>query len=599
MSRIIFFPEPFPDEDFRSIVYRYHIRSINTDIVHTQFELFGVRSQNLTIFPRGLQLMLDNLPLGHEYRAEDFLYKHTWYGLYKSFLTDERVSKMLHNFKLYGSNVRGAEGQPRITGLQSVLSAEVKYCPVCVLYDLQTFGEAYVHRQHQVTFLDICPTHSVRLYTECPNCMKKYGNAKVGVLLSGVQCKCGCYLPVEYIEMNSMHQIQLKLLNDLVYSRDNYYKLNINSIIIKFMEQLFTKGFISPKGMISKREMLAYFISEYSQTGILKFVEENMEASYFRNVLFHRDYMIRHIPFYLLLAQLLCKSFRILTETHIQYALEIPFGNGPWACKNNKCPLYDVPIINRCLRNVNDESGVYSIKYDCDRCNYTSLICEERITYYKQKNSKYVKFDALNKIHTAHLEIAVASGMSFERRRQIYRVKMDELINEHSFETRSEVRKQAKFLYNWLMLYDKEWLELRIPKKKRTGTKKTNNFKAMDQDLQQKIRIAAESIPSDYHLLIRRETILRKLSPKDRNRFMYYYRELPLTTDEIDKFVETKKQFLIRSIPRHYSKIQVSNIKGITLSEFKEKASSSYYRNGDKEVDEHIRNFLSEKGMLI
>ncbi|WP_442602769.1 TnsD family Tn7-like transposition protein [Paenibacillus sp. KN14-4R] len=600
MSRILSFPEPFPDEDFRSILYRYHLRSGDPEFVHTQYELFGVRSYKQKIFPRGLQIMLDRLPLGHTFTAEDLLYKHTWYGLYKALFTDERNKKMF-NVILHGSNIKNAEGQPQIAGKQSVLTSEVKYCLGCVLNDLQTYGEVIVHRQHQVAFLEVCPIHSLRLYSECPKCSNKYANTQNGVLLRDSRCKCGNNLPNEYIEINSVHQQQIDLLQDLLYIRENYNYLNIDSIIIKFIDQLYTQGFITPKGTILKKELLAYFISEYSQAEIYKLNEVNTEGNYFRNVLFHREHMVNNIPFYLLLARLLCKSFRSLVETPIQYAIEIPFGNGPWACKNLKCQLYNVPRINRCVRNVNDSSGVYSIKYDCDSCNHTSIIRGEKITCSKRRISKDINntHDALNEINTARQEIAVASEVSFESKLQKKRLIMGNLLNNHYFKTRSEVRKQAQYLYEWLMLYDKEWLELRIPQKIERKSRKLD-FRSIDQDLQQKIRTAGESISLEYYLPIRRGTILRRLSPKDRNRFNQYYRyKLPAAVQEIDKFVETKKQFLIRSIPRHYSKLLVDNIKGITVSHFKEKASVSYYLNGDEEVDEHIRNFLSEKGMLI
>lgn len=601
MSRIVSFPEPLPDEDFRSILYRYHLRSGDPEFIHTQYELFGVRSYKQKMFPRGLQIMLDRLPLGHTFTTEDLLYKHTWYGLYKAFLTDERNKKMF-DVILHGSNTRNAEGQPQIAGKQSVLASEVKYCPACVLNDLQTYGEVIVHRKHQVAFLEICPVHSLRLFSECPKCFNKYGNTQTGVLLRESRCKCGYDLPNEYIEMNPMHQKQINLLNDLFYIRDNHNKFNIDTIIIKFIEQLYSQGFITPKGAILKRELLAYFKDEFLRNDIFIFDEVKMEGGFFRNTLFHREHMVNSISFYLQLAQLLCKSFRSLTETHIQYAIEIPFGNGPWACKNSKCQLYNVPRINCCSRNVNNSSGVYSIKYDCESCNHTNSIRGEKIICSKRKISKDVNntINGINEINAARQEIAVASDVSFERKIHKNRLLMRNLLYARSFKTRSEIRKQAPYLFDWLMDHDREWLESRIPQKIERKSRKLD-FKLIDQDLQRKIRIAGESISSDYHLPIRRGTVLRKLSPKNRNRFTQYHREnkLPLSVQEIDKFVESNKQFLIRSIPRHYSKLLVDDIKGVTVSYFKQRASVSYYLNGDDEVDEHIRKFLAEKGKLI
>ncbi|WP_145410816.1 TnsD family Tn7-like transposition protein [Paenibacillus xylanexedens] len=600
MSRIVSFPEPFPDEDFRSVLYRYHLRSGNPEFVHTQYELFGRRTYKQKIIPKGLKLMLDKLPLGHTYSAEEILYRYTWYGLCKSFLTFERNEKWFHVI-LHGSNLRNAKGQPPLVGKKSVLASEIKYCAACVLNDLKTYGEVMVHRQHQIAFLEICPIHLVRLHSECPKCSYKYGNTQTGVLLRTSQCKCGYYLPNEHIELNSVYQQQIDLFNDLVYIRDNQNKFNIDTTIIKFMNQLNTQNFITPKGTILKRELLAYFKSAYSNIEIYKFDELDMKGDYFRTYLFRRDHMVNFIYFYVLLARLLCGSFRSLVETDIEYAINIPFGNGPWACKNSRCLLLDVPRVNRCVRNVNDSSGVYSIKYNCEICNYTIIIRGNKTTCSKRKIIKGVNktVNAINELNDARHEIAATSEVKFEHKLYINRLRMGNLLNERSYRTRSEIRNQANYLYAWLMHYDKEWLESKIPLKvERKNTKL--NFSSIDQDLQQKICEAGRSISSDYHLPIYRGTILGKLSPLDRNRFRKYCCDkLPLAVQEIDKFTETKKQFLIRSIPRYYSKLKLGNASRITISQFKELASISFYKNGDNEVDEHIRKFLEEKGNLI
>lgn len=86
MSRILMFPEPFPDEDFRSIIFRYHVRSANADFSESKFELFGTTSYKQTVFPRRLNYLLGKLPIGSTLSKELLLYNHTWYGLYKVFI---------------------------------------------------------------------------------------------------------------------------------------------------------------------------------------------------------------------------------------------------------------------------------------------------------------------------------------------------------------------------------------------------------------------------------------------------------------------------------------------------------------------------------
>jgi hypothetical protein len=141
MGHIVGFPEPFPDEDFRSIVFRYHVRSPNVEFYESRFELFGVRSYKQTMFPKRLKYLFDNLPVGHTFTIDQFLYEHTWYGLYKAFFTPDRNKQMLYNITEDSSLKRNPKGQPAIHA-QSILASEIKYCPLCMEADDKRFGEA-------------------------------------------------------------------------------------------------------------------------------------------------------------------------------------------------------------------------------------------------------------------------------------------------------------------------------------------------------------------------------------------------------------------------------------------------------------------------
>ncbi|WP_081383884.1 TnsD family Tn7-like transposition protein [Paenibacillus sp. FSL R5-0636] len=599
LDRILSFVEPFPDEDFRSIVYRYYLHSGDSEFIHTQSKIFGVRSYKQKIFPRGLQTMLNNLPIGHKFTVEKFLNEHTWFGLYKVFLTQERISQMYQNI-LHGVNKGSAKGQLQISGVQAILSSEIKYCPTCVINDEIMYGEVYMHREHQLSFLQICPTHLVPLYIRCTKCMSKYGDNQTGLLLKGTRCKCGNTLPYEQIEINSMHKMQIKLFNDIAFVRNNNLKLNVDTVILKFTQELFAHNFITPRGTMKKNEILTFYKTNTKSLDFkeLGYDKMDMDSKYFKNNLFNPKQMVNYILFYFLLAQLLSGSFKLLTASENRYAIKIPYGNGPWACQNCKCPLYGIERISHCVRDVNDRSRIYSIRYYCDNCNHVSIIKGDDIDCIKNKINRHANNRQIVEMCAAYQEVAVAPKANFEFKLEKKRMKMIELLTNRTCRTRSELKKQSAYLYEWLMKYDKEWLESRIPSKNNPHKRKLN-FSAIDRDLQCKIREAAKSISSDYHLPIRRKTILKKLAPLDRNRFRHYNRDqLPLAALEIDKYVETKKQFLIRSIPRYHLKISANNNNGMTVGQFKKKASVSFYLNSDEEVDEHIRKFLFENKCL-
>lgn len=87
MSRLAFFPQPYPDEDFRSIIYRYHLMSLNLILPDSKEDLFELRSHKNPIFPANLNALIEKLPEGHVFQSDYFTKHHTWAKLVSCFLT--------------------------------------------------------------------------------------------------------------------------------------------------------------------------------------------------------------------------------------------------------------------------------------------------------------------------------------------------------------------------------------------------------------------------------------------------------------------------------------------------------------------------------
>lgn len=151
MIRLLTFPEPLPDEDFRSLVFRYHIRSGNSEIMQSKHDLFGVHSYKHTFFPKHLQVLLNRLPVGHSFTLEQILYDYTWYGLYRAFFTEERHNVMLNAIMDSSADHRNPKGQPATTS-NTIISGEIKYCTLCAISDYKQYGEIYLHQRHQISF---------------------------------------------------------------------------------------------------------------------------------------------------------------------------------------------------------------------------------------------------------------------------------------------------------------------------------------------------------------------------------------------------------------------------------------------------------------
>ncbi|MDH6372522.1 putative RNA-binding Zn-ribbon protein involved in translation (DUF1610 family) [Paenibacillus sp. PastF-3] len=601
MKRLIYFPIPLPDEDFRSLIFRYHVRSGNSEIIQSKYDLFGVRSYKHTFFPRGLQILLERLPLGHTFTLDQFIYDHSWYGLYQAFFTKKRHISMLNVIKNGSANQRNVKGQPNTT-YDSVISTEVRYCPQCVYNDYEQFGEVYIHRKHQVSFLECCPSHSVRLVSKCHVCNCQYGSNESGQLLREPYCKNGHALLVETVDDNeSGNKLQSALMDDLLYVRDHCKDLSVQEIKIKFYEQLFAKDYVTLRGSIQKKQLLHDFVKWLAeQKDIIIFNLKSLESMYFKNSLLKTDSMTQFIKFYLLLATFLSGSLKKLLSERKPYALPIPFGNGPWSCYYPMCSYKDIPKISKCTRSViNGRTGVFLIRYYCPSCGRQNIIrgSHSGIISTWTKSSTEVDGSTIpSEVVIAYEQIAVGVGVTTSSLNR--RMKMEEILADNLFHSRSEIRNIDQSLYCWLMSNDKEWLEQVLPDRIPRDKVKLD-FEALDKQLLLKIQIAVSRIDPEYKSPIRRGTIINLLDPSDGNQVRHYLHQLPLSMKEIDKEVENTKVFLIRSIPRHYSKITNGGTATMTVNEFKRKASVSYHLHGDKEVDNHIRMFLQKKGALI
>lgn len=161
MDKLPFFIAPYPDEDFRSIIYRYGLR-MGDDIFQANKELFGFKSSHMPLIPRNLNYFLERIPnISFDYFINNF----TIIPLIKPFLPQSRLNQIL-SFIKSPNNTTYSGSQL----LQRILSQQIKYCPLCIEEDVKTKGEVYVHRIHQPQFITVCSIHNHSLITNCSVC---------------------------------------------------------------------------------------------------------------------------------------------------------------------------------------------------------------------------------------------------------------------------------------------------------------------------------------------------------------------------------------------------------------------------------------------
>ena len=158
-----FFPIPYADELFDSVVCRYHVRSGNRSFRQTQLDLFKTRArkQYYLGLPNNLATLVNHLPFGSSLTINQLLQEHTLFPYYRTFLTYREVKRLQELME--GKESKSMAQVARIPKLKLYYPDYLRFCPQCLGEDLKRYGETYWHRLHQVSGLKVCLTHRVGL----------------------------------------------------------------------------------------------------------------------------------------------------------------------------------------------------------------------------------------------------------------------------------------------------------------------------------------------------------------------------------------------------------------------------------------------------
>lgn len=258
---IHFFTDPYEDELLYSAIGRYHYYTGNIDFKDTLEELFNKRTI-VAGFEIGSNIEALANNLSDKYTADYIINKHTIYPFYSPFLPKKRSQEIIKAIKFDG----GSEIYTKIGIIAgSICNKEgIYYCPCCAKEELEGYGEAYIHREHQLQGVFLCPRHGVKL--------KRYPLA---------QKDCS---RIEYLKFNSkLLELQnIDVPKDENYdkllklSKDAYFLLKENLTCIckekvaeAYKNLLFERGLTTSSGRIKQRELYEEFTSFYG----LRFLE--------------------------------------------------------------------------------------------------------------------------------------------------------------------------------------------------------------------------------------------------------------------------------------------------------------------------------------
>ncbi|MCM3341603.1 TnsD family transposase [Paenibacillus sp. MER TA 81-3] len=603
MSRLAFFPQPYLDEDFRSIIYRYHLMSPNQIFPDTKEELFELRSHKNPMFLANLIKLYEKLPDRHPFESGYFINHHTWARLISCFLTrtdrnneDERIRTHSGN---YNNNM---------LNVTKLFSKQVKYCPKCLYEDYEKYGECYVHRAHQFDFMTCCHLHRVELIDYCPDCNCPLSKDYAETLLSKPQCpSCSNAIKVKKIRSeSSIYDYQNTLLEDL-------YTLNSLSGIIhaeyiqsKIMMKMWEINLIHYRGRFMRSELLKKIVDSHSPeilevTGLKA---DTLLSRHFAGRFLQPHNIRTHILFYVLLIRYLFSSVTNFLNYEHPIANPIPFGHGPWECLNPICTQKGKKIIQRCERKLKISGGIsITTTFQCAVCGFTyskrwmrgrqepnkPLIVSMGHLWYGRVETLYLEGFTPYQIHkeTGFSETAINScikkmkktrltlsghnpplipsdtiqaneqmaATTRDETKESYRLTLLQTAQVNQTNKRLFLLRMHPREYNWLCRNDSTWLDEHFPRKK--AFKAKIDLHSFDEILSQKIRTIAAELKEDSNFQIRKYTILNRLSPLEKSRLQSFNEDrLPASHKALNESIEKIDSYLMRSVARVATKLR-------------------------------------------
>jgi hypothetical protein len=280
--------------------------------------------------------------LGGLYTPELLIQKHTLLPFYFPFIPKERKEEILYD-------ITYADGKGVYTKLGIVAGSvcekrDIYYCSSCVKNDREQFGEAYIHRIHQLQGVMICPKHR-QMLLEYP--FKTFETSRI-----------------EYIRFD---ENLLERLPDLFLLKDKHEQLsnvakaasflmehdlshvNKSHVLMKYKNLLYERNLTTNKLSIKQHELHEQFVSYYG-VDLLNYFKSDLDPFYEYNWLrvatrnvSRTVHPLRHI----LLIQFLTGDMDTFFTGITAQEITNPFGKGPWPCLNKASEHYQRNVINQ------------------------------------------------------------------------------------------------------------------------------------------------------------------------------------------------------------------------------------------------------------
>ncbi|MFL0164764.1 TnsD family Tn7-like transposition protein [Candidatus Clostridium helianthi] len=366
-----FFTDPYKDELIYSAIARYHYYSGNVDFRDTIEECFGKRTMIPTLEIGGNFEYLSKA-LGKKYDSESLIAKQTILPYYLPFIDEEIKKEIIGAIKFEGSS--SIYTKLGIVAGGICKKAGIFYCSICAAEDIREKGEPYIHREHQLEGILLCPHHGMLLE---PYPLKRADVSRLEYIRFREQ---GMDLKAENIEIKD-YEKHLKLAKASYYLLDN----NLNKvckakIFNRYRYLLYKKDLLKGNNSINQRKLYEEFISYYGE-GFLKQLNSEIEYDNEYNwlkIISRKSKRASHPLRHLLFIDFLCEDIEVFfSEIDICTVNKIKKRNEVYFIENvnlKKLKTYkdtilkaignDSGVSRSCIRNKCKKEYMYLYRYE-------------------------------------------------------------------------------------------------------------------------------------------------------------------------------------------------------------------------------------------
>ncbi|RST76162.1 hypothetical protein D4T97_005100 [Siminovitchia acidinfaciens] len=613
---IPFFPMPYPDENFHSIVARYHMYSGNLAASHTYEDLFGIKLRGLKIeFPTHINTLVNRISK-QSLTVDNLINNHTLYSFYTIF--EGLKSRTLAREYMEKGNKKELSLIGGINKGHIKTNLTFKHCYHCIEDDIENYGETYWHRVHQIPGVLVCPSHNVPLISVRKNVMN---NIDKNLILANDK---------KIYELNPLHTLVKRNIQQLSkYAIEAAKCLKYYSELNKipdfpscYKKGLQINGFKLGISYVDRQKWYSQFRRFYGDSFLNVMESELINGN--QNWLFKllNKKLFSHPLRHLLLIIFLFGTIEDLikfSKDNKEANTEKVFGQGPWPCLNPAHIDYKKNVISDLKINVKKDRLIGVFKCTCgfvysrnsidlknglDKITKHSFgpVWEDKFRELLQRGSKTGEIGKLLQIAPStvrkYKEI-MESNNSSKRVENLKKLQIEnrrlwlELLQKENVSATTNYK-----LYEWLLRNDREWLTKHpLPSKNNRGYGKKINWAEKDKEILTEIK----NIVNNWHLIeesgfVRKtkSSIAKQTKASFETVIRGNYDNIPNTIKYIDSVVESSYEYNLRKIETAYNYLLDRN-EYITTQKLHTSSGSSKYEF----TKNFLSDFLSDKEELI